>query len=133
MEQQKADYRDLASEIKILIHIGQHTNIVNLLGACTTVGEKLIAIMEYCNHGDLLTFLKKRRDVFVETWERTQQSYEDLFCYMDCMNAALQIAKGMAFLSTKKVFVHGFIFDFIFERLQNLPHFQTIRYELSIC
>lgn len=31
MEQIKA----LISELKILIHIGQHLNIVNLLGACT--------------------------------------------------------------------------------------------------
>ena len=26
---------DLQSELKILIHIGEHENIVNLLGACT--------------------------------------------------------------------------------------------------
>jgi len=27
--------KSLISELKILIHIGQHLNIVNLLGACT--------------------------------------------------------------------------------------------------
>ena len=26
---------DLRSELKILIHVGEHENIVNLLGACT--------------------------------------------------------------------------------------------------
>ncbi len=26
---------DLQSELKILIHVGEHENIVNLLGACT--------------------------------------------------------------------------------------------------
>ena len=31
----EAEYRDLLSELKILIHIGEHKNIVNLLGACT--------------------------------------------------------------------------------------------------
>ena len=31
MEQMKA----LISELKVLIHVGQHLNIVNLLGACT--------------------------------------------------------------------------------------------------
>lgn len=31
----EAEYRDLVSELKILIHIGEHKNIVNLLGACT--------------------------------------------------------------------------------------------------
>ena len=29
------EMRDLVSELKILIHIGEHSNIVNLLGACT--------------------------------------------------------------------------------------------------
>ncbi len=32
IEQMKA----LVSELKVLIHLGQHLNIVNLLGACTT-------------------------------------------------------------------------------------------------
>lgn len=27
--------RALASELKIMIHLGQHLNVVNLLGACT--------------------------------------------------------------------------------------------------
>ena len=31
MDQMKA----LMSELKVLIHVGQHVNIVNLLGACT--------------------------------------------------------------------------------------------------
>lgn len=29
----------LMSELKILSHLGQHKNIVNLLGACTQAGE----------------------------------------------------------------------------------------------
>lgn len=37
----EAEYRDLASELKILIHIGEHKNIVNLLGACTKGSFKL--------------------------------------------------------------------------------------------
>jgi len=41
IEQVKA----LISELKILIHIGQHLNIVNLLGACT----KDISKGEYTN------------------------------------------------------------------------------------
>ena len=31
----QAEYRELVSELKILIHIGWHENVVNLLGACT--------------------------------------------------------------------------------------------------
>ena len=31
----ETEYNDLLSELRILIHIGEHKNIVNLLGACT--------------------------------------------------------------------------------------------------
>lgn len=33
-----SEYRALMSELKILIHIGHHLNVVNLLGACTKAG-----------------------------------------------------------------------------------------------
>lgn len=33
-----SEYRALMSELKILIHIGHHLNVVNLLGACTKTG-----------------------------------------------------------------------------------------------
>lgn len=38
MVKRNADYtyiKALASELKIMIHMGQHVNVVNLLGACT--------------------------------------------------------------------------------------------------
>lgn len=36
-----SEYRALMSELKILIHIGHHLNVVNLLGACTKPGGEL--------------------------------------------------------------------------------------------
>lgn len=46
------------SELKILIHIGHHLNVVNLLGACTKPGGKedieelgYIQIYNYVCHG----------------------------------------------------------------------------------
>uniref|UniRef100_A0AAR2IS79 receptor protein-tyrosine kinase n=1 Tax=Pygocentrus nattereri TaxID=42514 RepID=A0AAR2IS79_PYGNA len=53
----------LMSELKILSHLGQHANIVNLLGACTQGGPVLL-ITEYCCHGDLLNFLRRRAELF---------------------------------------------------------------------
>lgn len=39
-----SEHRALMSELKILIHIGNHLNVVNLLGACTKPnGTKLAA------------------------------------------------------------------------------------------
>ncbi|XP_035265075.1 macrophage colony-stimulating factor 1 receptor isoform X1 [Anguilla anguilla] len=54
----------LISELKILSHLGQHKNIVNLLGACTHGGPVLV-ITEYCCHGDLLNFLRGKAETFL--------------------------------------------------------------------
>ncbi|XP_069780756.1 mast/stem cell growth factor receptor-related protein Kit-like isoform X4 [Narcine bancroftii] len=54
----------LMSELKVLSHLGQHINIVNLLGACT-VGGPVLVITEYCCFGDLLNFLRRKRDSFI--------------------------------------------------------------------
>ncbi|XP_054724106.1 vascular endothelial growth factor receptor 1-like [Uloborus diversus] len=62
-EQRKA----LAAELKILIHIGRHLNIVNLLGAVTkniAKGE-LFVIVEYCCFGNLRHYLLKHKRSFI--------------------------------------------------------------------
>ncbi|KAG9491235.1 hypothetical protein GDO78_006546 [Eleutherodactylus coqui] len=51
----------LMSELKILSHLGHHENIVNLLGACTS-GGPILVITEYCQHGDLLNFLRRKAE-----------------------------------------------------------------------
>ncbi|KAK2827763.1 hypothetical protein Q7C36_018689 [Tachysurus vachellii] len=53
----------LMCELKILIHLGCHANIVNLLGACTHGGPVLL-ITEFCSHGDLLNFLRRKAPSF---------------------------------------------------------------------
>ncbi|XP_051951306.1 mast/stem cell growth factor receptor kita isoform X4 [Xyrauchen texanus] len=53
----------LMSELKVLSYLGNHINIVNLLGACTVGGPTLV-ITEYCCFGDLLNFLRRRRESF---------------------------------------------------------------------
>ncbi|NXL86542.1 FLT3 kinase, partial [Alectura lathami] len=53
----------LMSELKMMTHIGSHENIVNLLGACTVSGP-LYLIFEYCCYGDLLNYLRSKREKF---------------------------------------------------------------------
>nr|XP_023650731.1 vascular endothelial growth factor receptor kdr-like [Paramormyrops kingsleyae] len=57
--------RALMSELKILIHIGHHLNVVNLLGACTKPGGPLMVIVEYCKYGNLSNHLRSKRGDFV--------------------------------------------------------------------
>ena len=57
------DEVDFLEEIKLMKRNGRHPHIVSTL-ACVTVSQPLFLIVEYCCHGDLLSFLlKKRADV----------------------------------------------------------------------
>ncbi|XP_077015046.1 receptor-type tyrosine-protein kinase FLT3 [Tamandua tetradactyla] len=70
MLKEKADSSEkeaLMSELKMMIHLGNHENIVNLLGACTLSGP-IYLIFEYCCHGDLLNYLRSKREKFHKTW-----------------------------------------------------------------
>ncbi|XP_053599846.1 vascular endothelial growth factor receptor 1 isoform X3 [Plodia interpunctella] len=57
----------LASELKIMVHLGKHVNIVNLLGACTkNIGKReLMVIVEYCRFGNIHNYLIRHREVFI--------------------------------------------------------------------
>ncbi|KAL4660156.1 vascular endothelial growth factor receptor 1 isoform X1 [Arapaima gigas] len=63
-----SEHKALMTELKILIHIGHHLNVVNLLGACTKPGGPLLVIVEYCKYGNLSAYLKSKREVFLFNW-----------------------------------------------------------------
>ncbi|XP_069395461.1 platelet-derived growth factor receptor beta-like isoform X2 [Paralichthys olivaceus] len=56
--------QSLMSELKVLVHLGPHMNIVNLLGACTR-GGPVYLITEFCRHGDLVNFLQRNKNNFL--------------------------------------------------------------------
>lgn len=113
----------LISELKILIHAGQHMNIVNLLGAVTkniSKGE-LFIILEFCELGSLQNFLidnrarfeEKSEDEAVEILSPSYVSFttaiksdsktlnaNDLICW------SFQCSRGMNYLSSRKI-LHG--------------------------
>ena len=57
---------NLMSELKIMIHLGSHPNIVNVLGACTTKlpKQELYVMVEYCEHGNIVDVLRKHKQAF---------------------------------------------------------------------
>uniref|UniRef100_H2ZAM1 receptor protein-tyrosine kinase n=1 Tax=Ciona savignyi TaxID=51511 RepID=H2ZAM1_CIOSA len=59
-----SEYRALMTELRILIHLGPHLNIVNLLGACTTKEGPLMIIVEYSRHGNLSNYLRGMRHCY---------------------------------------------------------------------
>ncbi|KAF2903029.1 hypothetical protein ILUMI_03161 [Ignelater luminosus] len=58
----------LASELKIMVHLGKHLNVVNLLGACTknVAKRELFVIVEYCQFGNVHNYLLRHRDSFID-------------------------------------------------------------------
>ena len=59
--------RALMAELKIMIHLGKHLNIVNLLGACTSGlnRRELYVIVEYCRFGNVQKYLQLHRNHFI--------------------------------------------------------------------
>uniref|UniRef100_A0A8C2H743 receptor protein-tyrosine kinase n=1 Tax=Cyprinus carpio TaxID=7962 RepID=A0A8C2H743_CYPCA len=122
-----SEYRALMSELKILIHIGHHLNVVNLLGACTKPGGPLMVIVEYCKHGNLSSYLKSKRGEYSPYkggaagrgfarggsgsgnqhsaghlhWYRHVSDWDHLMME-DLISYSFQVAKGMEFLASRK-------------------------------
>lgn len=93
---------DLASELKLLICMGRHPNIVNLLASCTIRGD-LWVIMEFCDHGCLKEFLSDRRDKFNPSWSKDAVDISSQICQFDLLQMTEQIVKGLMFLHCWKV------------------------------
>uniref|UniRef100_A0AAQ6A1M3 receptor protein-tyrosine kinase n=1 Tax=Amphiprion ocellaris TaxID=80972 RepID=A0AAQ6A1M3_AMPOC len=114
-----SEHKALMTELKILNHVGNHLNVVNLLGACTKPGGPLMVIVEYCRFGNLSTFLKNKRDVSSPDKQSSVKAQiddkdkkdsgldpksasnsplylEDLICF------SFQVARGMEFLASRK-------------------------------
>ncbi|XP_038071929.1 tyrosine-protein kinase Src42A-like [Patiria miniata] len=91
---------DFLDEIKLIIDIGAHPNILPILGCCT-VDEPYYLITEFMKYGDLLGFLWKCRD---EKW----QAEDPMYCITEVgqLQIARQIARGMEYLSNTRYY-HG--------------------------
>ncbi|XP_046666078.1 vascular endothelial growth factor receptor kdr-like isoform X3 [Homalodisca vitripennis] len=70
--------RALASELKIMIHLGKHLNVVNVLGACTGDLNKreLLVLVEYCQYGNLHNYLRNHRGAFINQVNSSTGSFD---------------------------------------------------------
>ncbi|XP_012496559.1 PREDICTED: mast/stem cell growth factor receptor Kit isoform X1 [Propithecus coquereli] len=100
----------LMSELKVLSYLGNHMNIVNLLGACTIGGPTLV-ITEYCCYGDLLNFLRRKRDSFICSKQEDQSEaalYKNLLhskesSCNDSTNEYMDMKPGVSYVVPTKV------------------------------
>lgn len=87
MVKKNADHtyiKALSSELKIMVHLGKHLNVVNLLGACTknfakseyrfcvssevtvSFSGELLVIVEFCRFGNIQNYLLRHRENFID-------------------------------------------------------------------
>ena len=62
--------RSLLGELKVMSYLGNHHNLVTLIGAMTEKikdGEVHL-IFEYCSHGNAQKFVRSHQDNFVDMW-----------------------------------------------------------------
>ena len=79
-----ADKRELMEEAALMAQL-QHANLVGIVGVCTR-SYPILLVLEYCEHGSLLSFLRKRTGF-------------DALGLVQRLKVALDCAKGMAYLS----------------------------------
>ncbi|KAK0165046.1 hypothetical protein PV328_003603 [Microctonus aethiopoides] len=82
--------RALASELKIMVHLGKHLNVVNLLGACTRniAKRELLVIVEYCQFGNLHNYLLRHRLDFINQIDPATEKIDPLIGHELLMKAA---------------------------------------------
>ncbi|KAK3541484.1 hypothetical protein QTP86_027236, partial [Hemibagrus guttatus] len=92
---QAVEKEALMSELKMLTYIGQHVNIVNLLGACTGTGP-IYLIFQFCRYGDLLNYLKNMREHFYKslTDAFNKDRFSSLYNYQGKRNSSGFVQSG---------------------------------------
>uniref|UniRef100_A0A8C0Y8W2 receptor protein-tyrosine kinase n=1 Tax=Cyprinus carpio carpio TaxID=630221 RepID=A0A8C0Y8W2_CYPCA len=98
------DHRDFAGELEVLCKLGQHPNIINLIGACENRGYLYIAI-EYAPYGNLLDFLRKSRVLETDPAFAKEHGTASTLTSQQLLQFAADVATGMHYLSDKQ-FIH---------------------------
>ncbi|KAI8506522.1 Leucine-rich repeat-containing protein 15 [Branchiostoma belcheri] len=90
-------------EIRAVVDLGVHKNLLGLLGCCTVVRDHLYLITEFMPYGDLKSFLRKCREQ-----QTSDEPGDDIYTFevIQMYQVARQIAKGMDHIARSR-YVHG--------------------------
>ncbi|XP_022795156.1 inactive tyrosine-protein kinase transmembrane receptor ROR1-like isoform X1 [Stylophora pistillata] len=91
------DRKDLLNELQIMVTVGEHPNIISLIGACTKT-DSILVIVRLAPNGCLLDQLKKNRGNPYENEMEMQVG----FTRVDKVKIARDVACGMFHLASKK-------------------------------
>ena len=63
----------------------------------------ICVVIEYCPHGNMLQFLRKKREMYDPIWLPPTEDPDKQFSMTDVVSAAFQVARAMEFLASRKV------------------------------
>ncbi|VDL73282.1 unnamed protein product [Nippostrongylus brasiliensis] len=115
VEQNKIDF---FHEISFMKNLGYHAHVISMLG-CVSCTISPMIVVEYCEHGDLLHFVRKQRNLlssilivlsqlrsFQADNEDSSSGSGDLRVRIkDLVSIAWQVSDGLTYLSSKN-FIH---------------------------
>ncbi|CAH3018175.1 unnamed protein product [Porites evermanni] len=95
------ELRDLYNELNIMASVGNHPNVVSLIGACSEDGP-LWVIVKFAENGCLLDYVRKRQSQpdYINTGEESDES--KALSNLEIIRLADGIAKGMTHLAKVK-------------------------------
>jgi serine/threonine protein kinase len=107
-------FKAVLLEVKIMIYLGHAQNVVNLLGFCTQDirNRKIHMILELCEKGSLLNFLRRSKPNFVNLSSDFTTHGTDcgealpqntVTTTLDLIRWSGEIANGMSYLAIKGV------------------------------
>lgn len=122
----------LVSEMEIMKMIGEHENVLKLLGCCSQ-GGKLLVITEYAPYGNLRDFLRQHHlsvgngtDGHEESRNKFVPNERALVIF------AYQVAKGMEYIAAKKVCIMFIFMNLTFIRLRERGGKSLINSEIGL-
>jgi len=80
------DLDEFLREILLMQKVGKHPNIVSMIGCCLDANRRCMLVVEYCQLGDLQTYLRKVRLLRLCQTENVIFTSRD---FVICYNAAL--------------------------------------------
>ncbi|XP_035685426.1 fibroblast growth factor receptor 4-like [Branchiostoma floridae] len=97
------DKLSFLEEIRAVVDLGAHKNLLGLVNCCTVVRDHLYLITEFMPYGDLKSFLRKCREE-----ENSDGPRDDIYNFevMQMFQVARQIAGGMDHIARSR-YVHG--------------------------